>query len=233
MSDSPGYIERRCIDCSCRSEMFNILSVEELEEVFRNKTTILFRKGETIRKQGTAMTHVISVSSGLAKVYLEGPDRKQTIVRIVKPTNFIGGPGIYLDQIHHYSVSALLDTTVCLIEMRTFKNILDRNKRFAEEFMKDFSRKILLVYQRLINLSHKEIPGRMADTLLYLMENIYSSTRFEMHLSKQDLADISGMSRDSCMKILRDFQRDGIISISNHEIQILELDKLLNISRLG
>ena len=224
---------QKCINCNCRSEMFSMLSPEELDLVFRHKNTVNFQKGETIRKQGTAMTHVISINSGLVKVYLEGPDRHQTIVRIVKPTNFIGGPGIYLDQVHHYSVSALLNTTVCFIEMQVFKSILDRNKRFSEEFMKDFSRKILLVYQRLINLTHKEIPGRVAETLLYLSENIYESASFDLHLSKQDLADISGMSKDSFTKALQVFQRDGLISYGKNEVEILNLESLKRISIVG
>ena len=233
MPADPGFFDRKCINCTCRSQMFNVLTEEELDYIFRNKVTVTYKKGETIRKQGTAMTHVISVNSGLTKVYLEGPDRSQTIIRIVKPTNFIGGPGIYLDQVHHYSVSALLDTTLCFIEMKAFKEILDRNRQFANEFMKDFSKKILLVYQRLINLTHKEIPGRIADTLIYLMDDVYGSEEFDLHLTRQDLADISGMSRDSCLKIMRQFQSEGIIKIENNILKITAPDRLHQISRLG
>ena len=226
-------MNQTCVNCNCRSVMFDMLTGAELDLVFRNKSTILFRKGETIRKQGTDMTHVISVNSGLVKVYLEGPDKRQTIIRIVKPTNFIGGPGIYLDQVHHYSVSAMMDTIICFIEIQVFRTILNQNQRFSEEFMKDFSKKILLVYQRLIDLTQKQIPGKMADALLYLFEDIYGSTRFALHLSKQDLADISGMSKDSCVKILREFQHDGIISLDRKELEIIDQDALKWISKLG
>jgi CRP/FNR family transcriptional regulator, polysaccharide utilization system transcription regulator len=233
MPELYNYCDQDCVSCNFRSEMFNFLSRDELELVNRNKSTIRFRKGETIRKQGTVMTHVISVNSGLAKIFLEVPNRHQTILRIVKPTHFIGGPGIYLDQIHHYSVSAMVDTTVCFIDMKVFKSILHRNDRFSEEFMKDFSRNTLSVYERLVNHTYKEIPGRMAETLLYLSDSVYESTRFNSHLSKQELADISGMSYDSCVKILREFQHDGIIMLKNNELEILNLEGLRNISKLG
>jgi len=233
MSEPSDYRDRNCVDCTCRSEMFNKLAKEELEFVFQNKATILYRKGEIIRKQGTAMTHVISVTSGLVKVYLEGPEKKHTIVRIVKPTNFIGGPGIFLDQVHHYSVSALLDTMVCFIDMKAFRKVLEQNKSFSEEFMKDYSRKVLLVYQRLINLTHKEVPGRMAETLLYLSDSVFNSDHFEMYLTKQDLADISGMSKDSCLKILREFQKEGIIFLKNNQLQLLKPEILKRIANFG
>jgi CRP-like cAMP-binding protein len=233
MATSPNLQSQPCAECNCRSVMFNMLSSEELDFIYQNKLMVTYKKGETIRKQGTAMTHVISVNHGLAKVYLEGPDRRHTIIRIVKPTNFIGGPGIYLDQLHHFSVSALLDTTVCFIEMNAFKRVLDQNRNFAREFIKDFSQNILLVYQRLLNFTHKEIPGRMADTLLYLMEEIYMSKQFELHLSRQDLADISGMSKDSCLKIIQQFQKEGIIAIVKDEMNILDPGKLRQIGRVG
>jgi len=65
------------------------------------------------------------------------------------------------------------------------------------------------------------------------MERIYHSTRFELHLSKQDLADLSGMSKDSCIKILRDFQNDGIIAYNRTEMQIIDAGALKRISMVG
>ena len=103
MPESSDYLDWNCLDCTCRSDMFNTLNQKELELVFRNKNTIRFRKGETIRKQGTAMTHVISVNTGLVKLYLESSECRHTILRIIKPTTFIGGPGIYLEKVHHYT----------------------------------------------------------------------------------------------------------------------------------
>jgi CRP/FNR family transcriptional regulator len=225
--------ERRCLNCPYRSPLFNLLSDEELQMMYENKITVKFNKGETIKKQGTIMTHVVSVNSGLAKLYLEGLDHKNAIIRIVKPTNFVGGSGMYLDQIHHYTLSALMDTTVCFIDINTFKEVINGNKKFFEEFMKDFSRKSLAVYDRLISLTQKQMPGRMADSLLYLYEDIFEGRRLNNHISNQDLAELSGMSKDSAVKTLRNFQNEGFISISEHEIEILNYEALQKISKTG
>lgn len=179
------------------------------------------------------MSHVISVTSGLAKLYLEGIDQRNAILRIVKPTNFIGGPGIYLDQLHHFSVTALVDTTVCFIDVTVFRSIIDQNKDFAHEFMKDFSRNILSVHNRLIYLTQKQMPGRMADTLIYLFNEIFESSRIPMHFSRQDLSELSAMSKDSAVKILREFQHDGIIDQNDQEIVLKNPEALLMISRKG
>ena len=179
------------------------------------------------------MTHVISVNSGLAKVYLEGVNDTTTIIRIVKPTNFIGGPGMYLDQIHHYTLSAITDTMVCFINLQVFKEIIDSNKRFAQEFLRDFSLNVLSVYNRLVYLTNKQMPGRMADTLIYLFDEIFQSSKFNLYLSKQDFADLSGMSKESAIKVLRDFQNNGIIRILDDEMELLDPEALNRISRVG
>jgi len=225
--------DRNCIGCKYMSPLFYHLSDEELEHVQKNKITVMFNKGETIRKQGTYMSHVISVNSGLAKLYLEGSEHRNAIIRIVKPTNFIGGPGLYLDQRHHFTVTALMDTTVCFIDVAVIKEIIDKNKVFACEFMKDFSKNILSVYNRLLSLTQKQMPGRMADTLIYLFEEIFESPRIPMYLSRQDISELSGMSKDSAVKVLREFQNDGIINLTDNEMMLADPDGLHRISRTG
>jgi CRP/FNR family transcriptional regulator len=201
--------------------------------VEKTKITVHFNTGETIRKQGTYMSHVLSVNSGLAKLYLEGNEHRNAIIRIVKPTNFIGGPGIFLDQRHHFTITALMDTVVCFIEVPVFVEIMDRNKQFAHEVLKDFSKNTLSVYNRLLFLTQKQMPGRMADTLIYLFDEIFESPKFKMVISRQDISELSGMSRESAIKILRQFQQDGIINLSENEMVLIDRDKLNLISRTG
>jgi CRP/FNR family transcriptional regulator, polysaccharide utilization system transcription regulator len=233
MANSFNRFDPNCLTCEFRSPMFNFLSREELQRVQDNRIHVIFKPGETIRKQGTFMSHVISVNSGMAKLYDEGIGNTNTILRIVKPTNFIGGPAIYLDQIHHFTVTALIETSVCFIDLNIFIKLLEGNKLFALEFMKDFSRNVLMVYKRLIALTHKQIPGRMADTLLYLFENVYENTSINHVISKQDLADLSVMSRDSAAKILKEFQDEGIIKITKDEFSLIDMEAIKRISKTG
>lgn len=213
--------------------LFSALRQQEKEQLARSRLTVVFRKGETIKKQGTYMSHVLCISQGLTKLYLEGHDQRQTILRIVKPGNFIGGPGIYLDNLHHFSVSALTEATVCFFDVNVFRDLVETNSSFSRMFMKDFSANVISVYNRLLNLTQKQMPGRMADALLYLFEEIFYSEKIPMVLSRSDLADLSGMSKDGAVKTLRDFQQEGIIEITDHELILLKADALKRISKTG
>ncbi len=223
---------KNCIDCAYKSPMFNFLTKRELALINENKFEVKFRKGEIIRKQGTFLSHVISINSGLAKIYIEGFNGRNLILRIVKSTNFIGGPGMYYDQRHHYSVIALVDLSACFIDMNVFKKIIHANPEFSGEFMKEFSKNMLSTYDRLVSLTQKNTPGRMAEALLYLANDIFDSNSFDPHITKTDLAELTGMARDSAVKILREFKEDNLIRIEKG-IEILNRPALMKISEFG
>jgi len=222
-----------CLTCTRRSPMFNMLSIEELKLIKENRITINYKAGEIIQKQGTFMSHAISVNAGLVKVYLEDEGRENTILRIVTPTNFIGGPGIYFDQYFHFTVSALRDSSICFIDLTVFKNILNQNREFAAEFMSDFSKNVVSTYTRLLKLTQNQLPGRMAYALLYLFEEVYEGKMNIVSVTKLDLADLSVISRDSAVKILKDFQNEGLIRYMNNEVEMLKPEILRKIRAIG
>jgi len=73
----------------------------------------------------------------------------------------------------------------------------------------------------------------MADGLLYLSQDFYNDTAFDMHLSRQDIADLTAMSKDSAIRILKDFERDGIINTAGSRLEILDMQQLQDISLRG
>ncbi len=223
---------KNCLDCGLKSPMFNYLTPKELELVSDNKFEVKFRKGEIVRKQGTFLSHVISINAGLVKLYIEGYHEKNLILRLIKSQNFIGGPGMYYDQRHHYSVIALVETSACFIDINIFKQIIHSNPEFAAEFMKDISKNMLSSFDRLISLSQKQIPGRMADALLYLSQDIFNSNNILPIITKNELSELTSMSKDSVIRILRDFKNEGILNL-NQGIEIMNQDKLIKISNVG
>ena len=160
-------------------------------------------------------------------------ESRNIILRIIKPTNFIGGPGLYNDFRHHFTVTAVKDTTVCFIDSKVFKEIMLMNQEFAQEFMQDMSKNMISVYNRIISLTQKQMPGRIADALVYFSDEIFESRTFEMILTKQEFADFSKMSKDSVSRVLKSFNNDGLINFEDNMVEILDYDKLLRISTTG
>jgi len=215
------------------THIFNNLTKEELRSVMDNKRQIKFRAGETIIKQNTPLTHLVCMKSGMAKVVSEGPKGKNIIVDIIKDNNIFTGGGTIIDDSHHFTVSALTDIECCFIETSKMFNVLSVNSMFAMDLMRLYNGQHIKMHKTLINLIHKYMPGRVADTLLYLKNEIYLSNPFQFVLTKQELAEMSGMTKESFIRSLKEFEDSGIINHSRNTINVIKEEDLIEISRNG
>jgi CRP-like cAMP-binding protein len=222
-----------CHLCSLKSPLFHFLRREELERITLTKKRVFFKAGETIVKQGAPLTHVLSFTNGLAKVYIEGKSNHNLILQFIRPTNFIGGPGIYVDSKHYFSVSAIEDSAVCFIDMEVFKEIIRKNPDFADAFLQQMSRNGIFNYERFISLTQKNMHARVADGLLYLYNEVFNDKNHEISVSRQDIADLTGMSKDSAIRTLKELSNDGLIEIDHLKIVIKDVTKLNRLSDHG
>jgi len=231
-----GYktaLKSSCKYCGERADIFECLCQAEMDIIDEQRIEVNYKAGELIFKQNTPNLHFLCLTTGKVKLYIEGFDGKNLILGIVKPVEYILGPGIYVDNKHHYSAMAIEDSTACLVEAGIFKSMIRNNADFAEAFIRKVSLLSILNFEQVISLTQKQMPGRIADVLIYLNEKIYESNPFTTTLSRQDLADMSGMSKESAIRILKDFKDEGIISVEGNHIEIINGEQLYKISQTG
>ena len=202
-----------CIECKDRAPLFEFLSNEDLEFINDKRYSIQYKAGEVILKQGTIANQIISLVNGCAKLVIEGDGNRNLILTFVKSWKIIGGPGIHIDLKHHYSVVALEDSRVCFIDADKFRQLLRDNSEFANAFIVDLSHKAIFSFDRMFSLTQKQMHGRMADGLIFLADKVYRSNKFETVISRQEMADFTAMSKDSGIRTLKEFERDGLINL--------------------
>ncbi len=74
---------------------------------------------------------------------------------------------------------------------------------------------------------------RISDVLIYLYQKVYNSDTFDLILSRQDIGELSGMTKDSAIRVLKDFESEGIIKVDGKKIKILNKEILNDISNKG
>lgn len=222
-----------CKDCPTRWANFDCLNEEELIKLNNSRFEARFKAGETIFKQGSPTSNAIFIIEGLAKVYIEGYDAKNIILSIVQPKQLIAGPGTYVDNRHHYSLSALTDTIACFVDMNLFKELTKSNSIFAEGLIKDISIKALSNFEKLINFSQKKMHGRLAEGIIYLSTNIFNSTEFNCILNRKELGEFTGMTKESVVRLLKEFNDEGIIQMNQNHMKIIDMDRLNKIMISG
>ena len=222
-----------CNDCNKRSPLFSLLSSGELERINEDRFEASYRKGEMIFKQGSASSHILMLTSGLAKIYLESSNGRGLILKLIKPIQMFGGPGIFLDGRNYYSAAALEDCTICYITQKKFREAIRSNPDFAEKFIEHVNRNAIFNFGRFADLTQKQMPGRVADALLYLSKEIYESPSFHLSLTRQDLADMTNLSKESVIRILKELKDENVIVMKGNQIEIPKMAALEKISMFG
>ncbi len=222
-----------CVNCNEKIALLSVLKQEEMAIVNDKRFEVRFKAGENIIKQGTASANLAFLTTGLAKEYIEGYDNRDLILELVQPWQLFGGPGIYVDMRYHYSVAALEDSTACFLDTVNFRKLIRMNADFAEEYIKYCSACNTNTFERFLSLTQKQMHGRIADVLIYLADTIYKNLSFDLSMSRQEIADFSGMSKDSAIRILKELENELIIQANGKKISILKMNLLKEISVKG
>ena len=222
-----------CRDCKEKSCAAAILHVKEIDLISENSRATEFRKGDIMVHAGSMTSHIIYLKSGLVKEYVKGANEKEQILQIVSKFTYLGLPSLFGDRVNHYSYAALTDVTVCYIDVNIFNQLIRANGNFAYEILISVSRDSLNNFHRFMSQSQKKIFGRVADAIIYFSKIIFEQESFELPFTRQEFADLIGLSRESATRVLTKFKDDGILSINGRNISILKPDMLLQISKHG
>lgn len=221
-----------CSTCRIRSCAVEVLDGGELEILQTNCAGASFKRGEKIFQQGTLISNIAYVKSGLVKIHKKGPSKDQ-ILKLVNPPGFIGIPTVLGDRVNQYSATAVVPTEVCFIVTQIFKTLIMRNGKFANEIINSLCHDELQFFDRSINQMQKQIHGRLADALQYFARDIFHTETFVMPLTRSELGDFIHATRESVTRALTHFKEDGLIAIEGKQIVLLDQERLNKVSQLG
>ena len=192
----------------------------------------LYRKHENICKQGSEVNNAIYLLDGSAKLYIEGLNNRNIILYILTPESYIGLLSFFETPLYSYSVTALEDTRICMVDLSFIKKFYLENHDFLIKLNQAFGKSVASIMRKIINLNQKNIRGRVADSLLYLAR-LSNSDSFHINLTRKELGELSAISEENTVRLLTEFRKEGIIEINNKDIRIIEKRLLQRISELG
>ncbi len=212
---------------------FRNLSAGDLAFLSDKKTQLTYAGGENIFKQGAFAPYVMLILRGLVKVYLQTGASRQINIRLAHTGDFLAFQSVFGESVYNYSTIALKESVICMISKEGLKEVLLRNPDFALEITSRNCRNESQYLEIVRNLSYKQMRGKLASTLLYLSSGEFAGEDVFHHLNRQDIADFSSMSPESTVRFLKEFEKEGIITLNGREIDVLKRTSLEEISRRG
>jgi len=215
--------------CKC----FDKLNEEERIILENKSVSIRYKKGEIICKQGGFASHVMYVEKGLAKVFLEN-GINSLVLKIIPEGNLLGLSSVSDENnTFQYSAMAYIETEVKQIDIHFFKQLLAQNSAFAKEIIDILGSNSAQINGRFFCLTHKQSYGRLADILLCMSDRIFKKSEFELPLSRKDLAELSGLSTETVIRILKKFNEENVILMEGKNFKVLDYSRLKRISETG
>jgi CRP/FNR family transcriptional regulator len=210
-----------------------LLSDEEINHIAENSNVVNYRKKEVIFRQNTRTSHIMFVKSGYVKIYKEGRNNKYIILKVAVKDDFLGLISIFGDDTHQYSAAAIQDSEVCFVDIDAFKSVIKTNGDYALKIINLVSKDGLFIFERLMSQSHKQLPGRIADVILYFSEIIYKSEQFVFPFTRRELAELAGTTKESFIRTLTEFKNDKIIELDGSNVTIKSMKIVRTLSELG
>ena len=219
--------------CDIQAPCFQMLTLEEIELVRGSKTQVLFRKGDHLTKQGAFASYVLFLISGIARQYIEGDSNKTHNLRIIRPGEFVGLSAVFSKNTFNYSSISLTDCQVFLIEKEAIANVIKQNGLFGFTLIKRYCEQNTNLFDTLKTVLYKQMNGRIAEVLLYLDRFRNENSHIFQLLSRKDIAEFAGISTESAVKLLKSFEKDGLIELNEKDITIIYPNGLAEISKKG
>lgn len=216
--------------------MFMKLTQEEKRFLLDNTDCKSYKKNEIIFQENTKPSGLICLVEGKAKIFKEGVGNRDQIIRLSKPGGFIGYRALFAEQNYSASAVAIENCITCTIERNALFYVMKKNMDFTFAILKSLATELGVSNMRTVSLTQKHIRGRLAESLLFLIDHygFYEDGKtIKALLSREDLASLSNMTTSNAIRTLSAFAQEGVISVEGRRIKIIDLKMLQKISNLG
>ena len=219
----------KCENCIVREfSSLKALNKEELLKMADCKTSVTIKKGELIFEEGDNVNGIYCVKDGICKLTKLSPNGKDHIVKLVKKGELLGQRSLISDEPVNLSAFAIEDMEVCFIPKSEILGFFDSNNKFSMNVMKTICGDLKEADETMVNLAQKSVKVRLAITLLYLEDTFGKNedNSLKVQLSREELASMIGTATESCIRLLSDFNKLGLIELAGKKITLKEIGKL-------
>lgn len=222
-----------CEKCQLKTLFFTHVTVDQLTDICAIKEERTYSKGEIIIQEGDTINEFLYLKEGLVKLWKTIIDGKDQIISFSKPFDFVSLLSVFSSERYKYSVSAVEDSIVCILDLSVVKKYAQQNALFTMDLMTRVSEATDKIVLDNLEIKRKHLRGRVAQVLLYFSNYIYEKDEFELPVSRREIAEYIGMTPENVIRTLSEFRKDKIIKIFGKDIQIADKKRLDNISEFG
>ncbi len=199
--------------------LFSQLAPAELQRVVEVARERSYPKNSVILFEDDPGDALYVVAMGQVKVVLIGEDGREVILSVLGEGEFFGEMALIDDEPRSAHVIAMEDSALIVLRREDFQGILIHAPGIALALLKELSRRLRRVDEKVGSLVLLDVHGRVAQLLLELADET-DGQRITRRLTHHTIAQMIGSSRETVSRTMREFVDKGLIDVSRKEILI-------------
>ena len=218
-----NHKDDRCENCLMRQlNALKSLNKDQLKRISDSKISKSIKKGDSLFEEGEKLNGVYCVRSGVSKLSKMSDNGKDTIVKIATRGEVLGQRSVISDEKTNLSAVAINDMEVCFIPKVHLIDSIHTNPHFAKAILLQMAHDLKLADDVIVNIAQKTVKQRVAEVVLYLDENfgVDAEGFIAMTLTREDIANIVGTAKETCIRTLSSFKKQGLIDTEGKHIKI-------------
>jgi CRP/FNR family transcriptional regulator len=188
-----------------KAEFFRALGSERLGRVRSLLRTRRFARQRVLFFEGQPADYLWVVRRGQVRLYKSSADGRITTLETLGPGEIFGALSALDAEIYPASVEAVTDGVAWCLPRNVLLRVIAEDSRLAVEILRVVSQRLHKAHERLRSFAHDPAPMRLAQALLR------ASGDGEAHVTRRALAEAAATTVETAIRVLRRFERDGII----------------------
>ena len=224
----------KCEQCIVRQlNSLKSLNKEELVRISACKTSKVVKKGEVIFDEGDHLNGVFCISDGICKVSKMSSNGRDQIIHLVQKGDILGERSLVTDEVANLKATAINDMEVCFIPREEIIKDLEKNPEFSMNVLKDLASSLKSADNVIVDLAQHTVKQRLAEMLINLEDKFGHDVEnvLNIHLSREDIANIIGTATESAIRLLSEFKKEGVIKLKGKNISLVDISKLKKIAQ--
>lgn len=209
-----------------RSLVFRRLGTEDRERLGAVSRLRNVPKGEHIFAEGDPPDFFFTILSGRVKIFKMTPAGKHIILEIFGPGDPLGAVAVYEGRPFPASAAALEDTSCLLVPRAAFFALLEKHPSLVRGLLLGLTHRLVELTSRLSDLTGGRVEARFARLFLKLAQDLGrpapDGTLIPLALSRQELADMTGTTIETCIRIMSRWGKDDIVRTEKEGFVVLD-----------
>ncbi len=209
-----------------QTEIFKPLNADEMAELFALSIYYSLTTGEFVYQEGDNAERLYLIARGRIKLMKYSSEGNEFIISFLEPGEMFGIAAALAGEAYSCSAIAVEESDVLEIRKEDFLQLIKDHAQIGLDVIKNLGVRLIDAQERMRELAGEKVEPRLLKTL----QRLYQSNGRELSLTRHELAEMTGTTTETVIRVCGHLKEQGIIESTRGRINIINPEKLRQLS---